>query len=210
MVGRFTQEDLYRGDGLNLYAYCHNNPVMYFDPSGYAYQEENYNTIVNMNYDERVEALYTRRDEYFQTKMDNGKLKISNSPLLPGEMDAVLYNVKQVPGDNITPHHMPSAESIGINEGMSKRYGACSNVMEETHTNTFTYGMNKETRPYDSGLYESLSYDDRLNFDHYDLVDNYAKTRSNVDINVVESRLQEQYVLAKQAKELEEMKKEKC
>ena len=30
------QEDVYRGDGLNLYAYCANNPVMYFDPSGFA------------------------------------------------------------------------------------------------------------------------------------------------------------------------------
>ena len=36
MVGRFLQEDTYRGDGLNLYAYCANNPVMYYDPSGYA------------------------------------------------------------------------------------------------------------------------------------------------------------------------------
>ena len=34
-IGRFMQEDVYRGDGLNLYAYCANNPVMYFDPSGY-------------------------------------------------------------------------------------------------------------------------------------------------------------------------------
>ena len=30
------QEDIYQGDGLNLYAYCGNNPVMYSDPSGYA------------------------------------------------------------------------------------------------------------------------------------------------------------------------------
>ena len=36
IVGRFMQEDVYQGDGLNLYAYCHNNPVVYFDPSGYA------------------------------------------------------------------------------------------------------------------------------------------------------------------------------
>ena len=36
VVGRFLQEDTYRGDGLNLYAYCANNPVMYYDPSGYA------------------------------------------------------------------------------------------------------------------------------------------------------------------------------
>ncbi|WP_099190500.1 RHS repeat-associated core domain-containing protein [Tepidibacter mesophilus] len=35
IIGRFTQEDVYRGDGLNLYAYCSNNPVVYYDPSGY-------------------------------------------------------------------------------------------------------------------------------------------------------------------------------
>ena len=35
VIGRFTQEDTYRGDGLNLYAYCANNPVYYIDPSGY-------------------------------------------------------------------------------------------------------------------------------------------------------------------------------
>ena len=34
VVGRFMQEDTYRGDGLNLYAYCANDPVMYHDPSG--------------------------------------------------------------------------------------------------------------------------------------------------------------------------------
>lgn len=35
VVARFTPEDIYRGDGLNLYAYCQNNPVGYNDPSGY-------------------------------------------------------------------------------------------------------------------------------------------------------------------------------
>ena len=34
IIARFTQEDTYRGDGLNLYAYCQNNPVFYVDPSG--------------------------------------------------------------------------------------------------------------------------------------------------------------------------------
>lgn len=41
VVGRFLQEDVYQGDGLNLYAYCGNNPVMYYDPSGYTYTGKN-------------------------------------------------------------------------------------------------------------------------------------------------------------------------
>ena len=35
VIGRFTQEDTYYGDGLNLYQYCQANPVGYVDPSGH-------------------------------------------------------------------------------------------------------------------------------------------------------------------------------
>ena len=40
MIGRFTQEDTYRGEipdpqSLNLYAYVQNNPIKYIDPSGH-------------------------------------------------------------------------------------------------------------------------------------------------------------------------------
>lgn len=42
MVCRFTQEDEYRGDGLNLYAFCANNPVTYIDPSGYKSKRQDY------------------------------------------------------------------------------------------------------------------------------------------------------------------------
>jgi len=34
-IGRFLQEDVYRGDGPNLYAYWQNNPVMFYDPNGH-------------------------------------------------------------------------------------------------------------------------------------------------------------------------------
>ena len=37
-IGRFTQEDVIYNDGLNLYAYCSSNPVMYSDPSGFTKQ----------------------------------------------------------------------------------------------------------------------------------------------------------------------------
>jgi len=34
-AGRFTQEDTYLGDGRNLYAYVHSNPLNYVDPTGH-------------------------------------------------------------------------------------------------------------------------------------------------------------------------------
>ena len=52
VIARFTQEDTYRGDGLNLYAYCANNPVYYVDPSGYSAQnyKEAYKYYREMGY----------------------------------------------------------------------------------------------------------------------------------------------------------------
>ena len=49
IVARFTQEDTYRGDGLNLYVCCQNNPVGYYDPSGYKAKlicEKKYNKLL--------------------------------------------------------------------------------------------------------------------------------------------------------------------
>ena len=39
VIGRFIQEDTYYGDGLNLYTYCQNNPVLYHDPTGHGTKE---------------------------------------------------------------------------------------------------------------------------------------------------------------------------
>lgn len=40
VLGQFMQKDSYWGDGLNLYAYCDNNPVLYYDLSGYIQLKE--------------------------------------------------------------------------------------------------------------------------------------------------------------------------
>ena len=35
VIARFTQEDVYKDDGLNLYVYVVNNPLLWIDPNGY-------------------------------------------------------------------------------------------------------------------------------------------------------------------------------
>ncbi len=47
VIACFTQEDIYRGDGLNLYAYCRNNPVCHVDPSGH--DKETYHNYAGEN-----------------------------------------------------------------------------------------------------------------------------------------------------------------
>ena len=39
VIGRFIQEDTYYGDGLNLYTYCQNNPILNHDPTGHGTKE---------------------------------------------------------------------------------------------------------------------------------------------------------------------------
>ena len=39
VIARFTQEDTYYGDGLNLYTYCQNNPTLNHDPTGHGTKE---------------------------------------------------------------------------------------------------------------------------------------------------------------------------
>ena len=54
VLGRFMQEDVYQGDGLNRYAYCRNNSVVNYDPSGYGCKETD---KINDNSDE-IKACY--------------------------------------------------------------------------------------------------------------------------------------------------------
>ena len=60
LIGRFTQEDVYRGDGLNLYAYCGNNPVMYVDPSGYVVTD---NPVMDTPSDYAERIKYTPKED---------------------------------------------------------------------------------------------------------------------------------------------------
>jgi RHS repeat-associated protein len=69
VTARFMQEDTYRGDNndplsLNLYTYCHNEPLMYSDPSGHFSIRDTWNNLkVNAsnllsNVDNAVSSAY--------------------------------------------------------------------------------------------------------------------------------------------------------
>ena len=77
VVARFTQEDTYRGDGLNLYAYCANDPVGYVDPSGHQPQ-----CVKDAAAKYMADGL-GKEDAYRKAYQDHAKQKLANAASLP-------------------------------------------------------------------------------------------------------------------------------
>ncbi len=123
VIARFTKEDVYRGDGLNLYTYCDNNPVIYYDPSGYS-----------------------------ACNGPGDKNPIEKKKLLPKEGEVGTYKdlIKNgEKGDNVTPHHMPAADYMK-SKGVSKNDGVAMNVEAPypgeggRHRQTRSYGKKSD------------------------------------------------------------------
>ena len=55
---QFTQEDTYWGDGTDLYAYCHFNPVMYSDPTGHISMSEIAELQAKQKAEDAIRAQY--------------------------------------------------------------------------------------------------------------------------------------------------------
>ena len=71
------QEDPYLDDGLNLYVYCANNPVMYYDSSGYVLKDSDYAKIM---YDTDGSGYaYYQNDDY-----SHGLKRRGSSPFYEG------------------------------------------------------------------------------------------------------------------------------
>ena len=198
VIGRFTQEDTYRGDGLNLYAYCANNPVYYVDPSGLAtsISSDDLNALLNRGSQEEIfSTLWNIRTKLLDS---NGKLKIDTSLLKDNELlvgtfaelnnkNPKLGMVFSFVGDKISPHHMPAGNTL---VKIPYPSGSSLNITEAAHRLTFTYGLNSQNPLY--SLYSALNYENRLLFDQGDIADIYSRTRPNVDINLVNLALEEQ------------------
>lgn len=89
------------------------------------------------------------RVEQNSTNMEGG----GHNQLLPGEGDVAPYRVLQAAGtkgDNITPHHIPSASHMA-NHGVNRKDGISINMEQPTpgvggrHRRTFTYGTRADS-----------------------------------------------------------------
>jgi len=95
-IARFLQEDTYSGDpsdplSLNLYTYCHNEPINYNDPSGYHWKYLWFDDLLKVG-EHTEEKHYTFEDETYlyylqilkeegQKRGDDNVVKVSESKI---------------------------------------------------------------------------------------------------------------------------------
>ena len=110
VIGRFIQEDTYYGDGLNLYTYCQNNPVLYHDPTGHGTKEN---------------SPYSRKEQQYidaGADPDTARLAAECYPDAKSKQD--LYNKYKSQGYNATDAKKLANYEIVHGEERAKNYAA--------------------------------------------------------------------------------------
>ena len=124
VIARFTQEDTYYGDGLNLYTYCQNNPVLYHDPTGHGTKEN---------------SPYSRKEQQYidaGAEPDTARLAAECYPDAKSKQD--LYNKYKSQGYNATDAKKLANYEIVHGEERAKNYAA-NNVKKSGPDYTATF-----------------------------------------------------------------------
>ena len=124
VIARFTQEDTYYGDGLNLYTYCQNNPVLYHDPTGHGTKEN---------------SPYSRKEQQSidaGADPDTARLAAECYPDAKSKQD--LYNKYKSQGYNATDAKKLANYEIVHGEERAKNYAA-NNVKKSGPDYTATF-----------------------------------------------------------------------
>ena len=110
VIARFTQEDTYYGDGLNLYTYCQNNPILNHDPTGHGTKE---NSPYSRNEQQYIDA---------GADPDTARLAAECYPDANSKQD--LYNKYKSQGYNATDAKKLANYEIVHGEERAKNYAA--------------------------------------------------------------------------------------
>ena len=160
VIGRFTQEDTYYGDGLNLYAYCSNLPVGYEDPSGHVAhaicdakakkleEKEKNGTLTKEEYQELRRYRRAKDNEYYQQERQTGK------------SSRELYNEqhpKKSGSNSPTPNSGQGFSPKGYNPQPGERTFegyVNKNVPRDVETKLFTHSNDFNTNPKNDGHFK--------------------------------------------------------
>ena len=183
VIARFTQEDVYRGDGLNLYVYVVNNPLLWFDASGHKKQCSS-DELTPEEYQRNKEELKRMYQDFVEKKHESVEHGV-NRNLIEYRVDnedptkvvvikelefGRFGSLKQESGDNLTGHHMPSADYMKQKFNISRLDSYAMHLEQPKigggrHRRTFSYGrIDADIRK----RYFNLNARDMLAFDLWD------------------------------------------
>ena len=124
VIARFTQEDTYYGDGLNLYTYCRNNPILNHDPTGHGTKEN---------------SPYSRKEQqYIDAGADSDTAKLATQCYPDAKSKQDLYNKYKSQGYNATDAKKLVNYEIVHGEERAKNYAA-NNVKKSGPDYTATF-----------------------------------------------------------------------
>ena len=100
VIGRFTQEDTYYGDGLNLYQYCQANPVGYVDPSGHNCEttQSRYNSNEEQHPKANAADAYQSATEKKSVKKDGSES--GSNTVNPKDVNFMQSSIKNQTGEH--------------------------------------------------------------------------------------------------------------
>ena len=120
VIGRFTQEDTYYGDGLNLYQYCQANPVGYVDPSGHncGTTQSRYNSDEEQHPKATAAEAYEAVTGKDPLKKDVGKSGSNPKNVFPENPDDLL---PEIPRNKATKANGTTSQTIQTSDNIRIR-----------------------------------------------------------------------------------------
>ena len=115
VIGRFTQEDTYYGDGLKLYEYCRNNPMLYRDPSGH--DAVNQGNLYSNESGKNIGNPYDLQATHSKTMSNKGLNKLIDDIKCNGINETIKYveyNGRKYVVDG--HHRLIAAKRLGLKE----------------------------------------------------------------------------------------------